>query len=225
MTVATTNSFNLFSGDGITTSFTCSFILPSGSSGADLYLWVISPTGTGGALVQTPITGLGNYTVTINNQIPTIIYPATEGIAPLNPGNVALPAGWQLYIGRIETIQQALNLLTQSVIPSAQVMAALDLLTLICQQLNDSLARCFQLPVGQTLNSYLASAFISAVNNGVLTSPPIGTYAYLKGIAAANPTQWTFGIANDQGVAGEDSLYYYCGNTTVGDNGWFLVSG
>lgn len=211
-------NFNLISGDSVTVQFSYTFQLPTGSAGADIQIYVINPAG-----VVTPITGLGNYTININTS--QVNYPITPGIAPMLPGQVALQPGWKIAIYRIENITQGLNLLTQSVIPSLGVMAALDLLTMICQQLNEVLTRCFQLPIGQTLASDLASAFIAAVQAGILTTPPTGTYAYLKGIAAANPTQWTFGIATDQGKNGENLVFWYCGNTTVGDNGWFLFGG
>lgn len=212
MTVAAQNSSNGFQGDGSTTVFTFTFALPSDSSGTDILLFVIDPEG-----VITPLTS--NFTLDLIAQ--TITYPVTPGEAPLDTGVAALPAGWQLWAMRVESLVQALALTTQGPFPSAGLMLGLDKIVMMLQQLQEQIDRCVKYPIGQVPTTTDVTAFIAAVSAAIIQAPITGTYAYCKEVAAANPTQWRFGLVNDQNDAGVQQLFLYCGDASAGDQGWF----
>lgn len=216
MSLANQNSFNVFDGDAATTVFNWTFALPVGSTGTEIVVYIIDDEGV--------ITQLAsNYSQDLNTN--QLTYPVQSGVAPLDPGVTALPVGWQIAIYRTEPITQGLSLTTQGPFPAASIMGALDYLTMICQQLQEQLNRCVKYPIGQVPTTTDVNDFIAAVNAIIMTPPIQGTYAYVKAIAALDPTTPRFAIASDLGVAGEFSLLWYSGLTTVGDTGWFAVGG
>ncbi len=218
MTVANPSNVNIIAGDGVTTVFGYTFQLPAASTGSDIYAYVIDNLGNVTRLTS-------NYT--LNLQASQITYPVTGGIAPLVAGVNALPAGWTLAIYRIESLTQALNLLTQGPFPAAGLMAALDYITFIVQQLQEQLNRCVTFPVGSTpsdASRTVSAITISTANGTILGAITLsGTYANLKA-AVPQPAALTFAWATDQGAGG--ALVFYSGNPAIGDSGWFgpLVS-
>lgn len=212
MTVTNPVNDNIIDGDGVTTVFGYTFELPSDSDGGDIYVYVIDD--------QDNITLLtSNYTLDLNAA--TITYPVTSGISPLNPGVTALPIGWQIAIYRIENLTQALSLTTQGPFPAAGMMAALDMLTFITQQLQEQINRCVKYPIGQIPTSTDVTAFLAAVSALIPQSPLFGTYAYVKSVAALAPTTYRFAVVTDQNNLGTGQLFFYSGNVSAGDGGWF----
>ncbi len=212
MTVTTQTNYNILDGDGASTVFGFTFQVPTGSTGTDIYVYIIDDDGD-----VTPITS--NYT--LNLAAKTVTYPVVGGISPLGVGVNFLPAGWQIGIFRIESLTQALNLVTQGPFPSAGLMAALDMLTLITQQLQEQINRCVKYPIGQAPTSTDVNAFIAAVS--AIIQPPMisGTYAYVKSVAATAPTTSRFATVTDQNDQGTQQLFFYSGNVLAGDGGWF----
>ncbi len=213
MTVNNPSNVNIISGDGLTTVFGFTFQLPVGSTGSDIYAYVIDNLGNVTRLTS-------NYTLNISAF--QLTYPVTGGIAPLAVGVNALPVGWTLAIYRIESLTQALNLVTQGPFPAAGLMAALDYLTFILQQLQEQINRCITFPIGSTptdASRTITQITISTANGTILGAITLtGTYANLKA-ANPQPAAYTFAWATDLGTAG--ALVFYCGNPAVGDSGWF----
>lgn len=208
MTVTNPANDNIINGDGVTTVFGYTFQLPAGSVGSDIYVYVIDDLGNVTLLTS-------NYT--LNLQLSQIIYPVTGGIAPLVVGVNALPANWKLAIYRLESLTQALNLVTQGPFPAAGIMAALDFLTLITQQLQEQVNRCFKLPVGSVPS--VADVTVNSIT--IATGTLLGsitladTYPNLK---ANPPASKTLAWATDIGAG---ALVFYSGNPAIGDSGWF----
>lgn len=212
MTVTNPVNANVFDGDDSTTVFTYTFQVPAASTGTDIYVYVIDDEGNITLLTS-------NYTLDLNAA--TVTYPVTPGITPLDPGVTALPAGWQIAIYRIESLTQALNMTTQGPFPAAGVMAALDMLTFITQQLQEQINRCVKYPIGELPTTTDVNDFIAAVNAIIATPPITGTYAYCKSIAALAPTTPRNAIVTDQNDQGTAQLFFYSGNVNAGDGGWF----
>lgn len=213
MTVANPNSINVISGDGTTTLFSYTFQIPLSSNGSDIYVYVIDNLGNVTRLTS-------NYT--LNLQASQILYPVTGGISPLAVGINALPVGWTIAIYRIESLTQALNLITQGPFPAAGIMAAFDYITFVMQQLQEQISRCVTFPVGSTPSTSsrtVTQITISTANGTILGAITLtGTYANLKA-ASPKPAAYTFAWATDLGTAG--ALVFYSGNALVGDQGWF----
>lgn len=198
ISVSVQTSFNILQGDGVTTVFGYTFQLPTGSIGADIFVYIVNAAGT-----ATLITS--NYT--LNVALSQVTYP--------NSGS-PLPAGQKIAILRIENLVQSLNFITQSGFPALAVMAGFDYLTFISQQLQEQLNRCYQVPIGSTP----VQATIQTVIQNVTSSYPQGTYAQLKAQAALAPSVPFIALASDLGAVGEWTLVFYCGDPNVEDAGF-----
>lgn len=212
MTVANPINDNILDGDGSSYVFGFTFDVPVGSTGTDIYVYIIDDEGT-----ITLITS--NYTLNLSAK--TVTYPVTGGIPPLSPSDNFLPSGWQIAVYRIESLTQALNLVTQGPFPAAGLMAALDMATYQIQQLQEQVNRCVKYPIGQIPTSTDVTAFLAAISAMIPQGPIAGTYAYCKSIAALAPTTYRFAIVNDQNDQGTNQIFFYSGNVAVGDSGWF----
>ena len=211
MTVTSPINKNIFSGDGITTVFSYTFQLPAGSTGTDIYLFFFDALGN-----MTAITS--NFTLNLNNA--TITYPVTPGIAPLAPAETAVPANCQLVAMRIENITQALNMVTQGPYPAAGIMAAFDMLTFICQQLQEQIDR----------------ATLVAVNVPGPDIPVVAPTVYPVGLVQLNAT-WAQGVTyslvdptvqfllfvTSGDMAGQ--WFFYTGDVTLGNQGFLGIGG
>ncbi len=212
MTVTDPTNDNVLDGDGISTVFGFTFQVPSASTGTDIYVYIIDDDGAITLLTS-------NYTINLSAK--TVTYPVVGGITPLAVGVNALPAGWKIAIYRIESLTQAMNLVTQGPFPAAGIMAALDQLTFITQQLQEQINRCVKYPIGEIPTTTDVNDFIAAVNAIIATPPVQGTYAYCKAIAALAPTTPRNAIVTDQNDQGTAQMFFYCGNILAGDGGWF----
>jgi hypothetical protein len=212
LTVANPVNFSIFQGDAATTVFGFTFAIPVGDTGSDIYVYYIAADGTITLLTS-------NLTLDLNAK--TVTYPVTPGISPLSPSESAVPVGAQLAVFRIESLVQALNLTTQGPYPAAGIMAALDYLTMIAQQLQEQINRCVKYPIGQVPTSTDVNAFIAAVSAAIAQPPIQGTYSYCKSVAEQNPTIYRFAIVTDQNDQGTNQLFFYSGNVAAGDGGWF----
>lgn len=120
-------------GDGVTTLFSFPFKIFNAS---DLNVYKIDTTQTP-SVTHGPLILNTDYTVSINL--------ASEGgtvtftVAPL--------ATWQTLIQRVEPFTQSVVLNTEGNLPAQQIENQLDLMTMLCIQVNEGLSRCPQLPV------------------------------------------------------------------------------
>lgn len=211
MTVANPINKNIFQGDGVTTAFSFTFQLPAGSTGLDIYLFAFDNLGN-----TYPITS--NFT--LNLAAAQINYPTVGGVAPLAPGVNQLPANWQLVAIRIESITQALNLITQGPFSAAGIMAALDYLTMICQQLQEQISRAVLVPVN---TPGPATPVIAPATAPIGVVQVNGTWAQLVAFALASPTGQFFGFVTSGDQAG--SQFFYTGNVALGNQGFIAVGG
>lgn len=211
MTVANTNNKTICAGDGISTIFSWTFQLPSGSTGSDIFLFLVDNLGN-----VNPVTS--NYALNLGQG--NLTYPVTPGQAPLPNGAAAVPVGWELVIVRTETIIQALNLVTQGSFTAASIMAAFDYLTMICQQLDEKINRATLAPINQPA---AAAPIVPPTPVPVGLVQINGTWAQLVAYAQLNPTAQFLGYVNSGDLSG--SQFFYCGDVTVGNQGFITVGG
>lgn len=202
----------IYAGDGLTTVFAIPFALPSGSTGSDVYLSVVDSDGNVTQLAS-------NYSVDVNAL--TATYPLVGGVAPLGVGVNALPNGWQLVITREEPLSQTLQLINQGVLDMPSLEKALDKLTMICQQLQEQVSRCFKVPINVP---YIPTSPSSAPTVSTLTQAT-GTLAQLIAISNASPATARFGIATD--IGGGQLVYYpgYASTNGLQGSGWYPIGG
>lgn len=205
MSLAALPSKVIYTGDGVTTAFPITMPLPAGSTGSDLYLTIFDTLGNSYQITT-------NFTIDLSGL--KINYPTVGSVYPLGAGVNALPVSWQLVIARVEPLSQLLSVASQGSFTSTAIQQALDLITMILQQLQEQINRAVLVGI----NTPSPASPVIAPNASGLAIVN-GTYAALKALAALNPTVQMWGFATDQGVAGQ--LYFYCGNTAVGDQGWF----
>lgn len=118
-------------GDGVTTVFSFPFKIFN-----DLAVYTIDTTQTPN-ITHGPLVLNTDYTVSINT--------VSEG------GTVtfvtAPPLAWQTLLQRVEPFTQSLVLNTEGNLPAQQIENQLDLMTMLCIQVNEAISRCPQLPV------------------------------------------------------------------------------
>lgn len=201
-----------YAGDDVTTVFAITFALPVGSTGSDVYAYVIDDEGN-----VTKLTS--NYSVDVNAL--TLTYPTVGGVAPLDPGVNALPNGWQITLVREEPLSQTLQLLNQGVLDMPSLEKALDKLTMIAQQLQEQVARCFKAPINLP---YDPSSPITSPSVSTLTQAT-GTLAELIAISDASPATARFGLATD--IGGGQLVFYpgYASTEGLQGSGWYAIGG
>jgi hypothetical protein len=119
-------------GDGTTTVFSFPFKI---FAPTDLVIYEIDTTQTPN--VSHTKTYLTDYSVSIN----------TVGEGGTVTFVVAPPLSWQTLIQRVEPFTQSLVLNTEGNLPAQQIGNQLDLMTMLCIQVNEAVSRCPQLPV------------------------------------------------------------------------------
>lgn len=127
--VSSTNSKDIFQGDGSTVAWQYDFpiILTS-----DIEIFTIDSSGN-----VTPVTT--NYS--INTSTATVTYPVS---------GTPLPIGSQIVLQRVEPLTQATSLKNQYRLPLDVIETSLDKLTLITQQLQTSLNQTIQQAINST---------------------------------------------------------------------------
>ena len=201
----------IYAGDGMTTTFAISPALPTGSTGTDVYVYVVDNLG-----VVTLLTS--NYSVDLNTLLVT--YPTVGGVLPLLPGINAVPNGWELVINRYEPLCQTLALTNNGVWDGPSIDAAFDKLTMIAQQLQEQISRCFMGPIN--LPGPTSPIQPPTVGSALTVT---GTLAQLIVISNANPAAVYFGNATD---IGSGQLVWYPGYASangIQGSGWYAVGG
>ena len=212
MSLAAAATKIVYAGDGQTTSFGITMTLLANSDGSEIAVYVVDNLGNVTLLTS-------NYTVDVNAK--TVTYPNTGGVSPLAAGVNAVPTGWELVIARVEPLSQTLALTNNGVWDGPSIDAAFDKLTMIAQQLQEQLSRCFKAPINVPYNvlSPLSSPAIQSLTSA------IGTLAELVVISNAAPTKVWFGVATD---VGSGSLLYYPGYAStsgIQGTGWYAMGG
>lgn len=209
MTLAASQNYAIFDGDGVTTTFPYTFGINT-TDGSDISVYYIDSSGT-----VTLVTS--NYSVDVANS--RVLYPTVAGVSPLASTDTAVPVGAQLELLRVEPLSQTVQLVDQGVFDPASIETGMDKITMICQQLQEQINRCVKYPLGTSPTTADVDAFIAAVS--AIIQPPVisGTLAYLKSVSEGTPTTVRFGIATNLGTG--NALMWYCGNATLGDEGWF----
>jgi hypothetical protein len=201
----------IYAGDGMTTTFAISPALPTGSTGTDVYVYVVDNLG-----VVTLLTS--NYSVDLNTLLVT--YPTVGGVLPLLPGINAVPIGWEIVITRYEPLSQTLALTNNGVWDGPSIDAAFDKLTMICQQLQEQLDRATLAAINQPAP---AATVLPPILGGLLQAT--GTLAQLIVQSGINPTGRYFGVATD--IGGGQIVFYpgYASTNGIQGSGWYAIGG
>jgi hypothetical protein len=212
MSISDSSNKIIYAGDGHTTGFAITMPLPADSDGSDVYVYVVDNNG---------VVTLLNSNYSVNVGALTVTYPTVGGVAPLGVGVNALPNGWELVLNRTEPMSQNLALTNQGIWDGPSIDAAFDKLTMIAQQLQEQVSRCFKAPINVPYNplSPLSSPTVSTLTQA------IGTLAQLIAISTASPTTARFGVATD--VGGGQLLYYpgYASTSGIHGTGWYAIGG
>lgn len=130
-------------GDGVTTSFTFSFI-----GVAAAYISVILTDGAGNETVLTQGSGATQYQIALNAPVTGAIW-GVGGTVTYNPSGTPIPAGSTLTIFRTLPLTQAISLQNQNSLTRLGNGAetGLDLATMQIQQNAETLARTIKAPV------------------------------------------------------------------------------
>jgi hypothetical protein len=187
-------------------------VLPTDSTGTDVYGYVVDAAG-----VVTKLTS--NYSIDVGAK--HFIYPTVGAVAPLLTGVNAVPIGWELVIVRAEPLSQTLALTNSGIWDGPSIDAAFDKLTMICQQIQEQVNRCFQAPINVPYNPAIPVVLPGAS----ILAQYSGTLAYLITISNAAPTVPAFGIATD---IGSGQLVWYPGYAStsgVNGSGWYAIGG
>ena len=151
MTVSTSTSAVVEQGNGSTTVWPYTFLIPNAN-----YVQVIVTDSNNNQTFLSPnsysITGIGNPSGG------AVTYPLTGS---------QLASGYSLTIERILPLQQLSSITNQGGFFPAVYEAALDYLTMICQQLQTAVGQCMSVPIGTNLTP---STYISTVLNAVTTT-------------------------------------------------------
>ena len=201
----------IYAGDGITTAFDIVPALPVDSDGSDVYVYVVDNLGAVTLLSS-------NYTVDLNTL--KVNYPTVGGVAPLGVGVNAVPVNWELVILRSEPLSQALALTNQGIWDGPSIDAAFDKLTMIAQQLQEQISRCFKAPINMPSP---ASPMLPVTGGTVLQYS--GTLAQLIAISNITPSVFMFGTATD--IGGGALVYYpgYASANGIQGSGWYAIGG
>ena len=193
-------------------AFDITFALPTGSTGTDVYGYVVDDEGN-----ETLLTS--NYSVDVGAK--HFIYPTVGAVSPLEAGVNAVPVGWQLVVVRSEPLSQTLTLTNTGIWDGPSIEAAFDKLTMIAQQIQEQVDRCFKAPINVPYDP-AEPAVIPGVS---ILAQYTGTLAYLITISNAAPTTPAFGIATD---IGSGQLVWYPGYAStngVQGSGWYAIGG
>lgn len=146
-------------GDGITTVFSFPFKI---FAATDLVVYEIDTTQTPNVSHTKTLTA--DYSVSINivGEGGTVTFVT------------APPLSWQTLIQRVEPFTQSLVLNTEGNLPAQQIENQLDLMTMLCIQVNEAVSRCPQLPV--TYSGSLPLLMPSPQAGLVLGWDPTGTF-------------------------------------------------
>lgn len=204
MTIAAAPSYSLGLGNGVLTTFGYTFPIFT-TDGSDIQVWILDNLGNSYLLS-------GNYSVNVGAS--QVNFPLVGGVFPLGVGVMALPTGWTIVIMRVEPLAQNMVLTNNGSFDGPSIMAAFDKIYAIFQQMQEQLNRCYKTPPG--------TAPSSTVTPNVAPQQPFnfGTYAYLKGLAQANPAVPFIGLATDLAEPGTYTMMFYTGNPNVGDAGF-----
>ena len=186
--------------------------LPTDSTGTDVFGYVVDTAGAVTLLTS-------NYSIDIGTK--HFIYPTVGAVLPLLPGVNALPIGWELVIVRAEQLSQTFTLTNTGIWDGPSIEKAFDKLTMIAQQLQEQISRCFKAPINVPYN---VLSPITPPAAGVLTQVT-GTLAELVVISNASPTIARFGIATD---IGSGQLVWYPGYASTNGlqgSGWYAIGG
>ena len=202
----------IYAGDGHTTAFDITPALPADSDGSDVYVYVVDNVGTVTLLSS-------NYTVDLNTL--KVNYPNLGGVAPLGVGVNAVPVNWELVILRSEPLSQTLALTNQGIWDGPSIDAEFDKITMITQQLQEQLDRCFKGPVNLPGP---ASPVVPPPATPYLTLQT-GTLAQLIVLSNATPLVAMFGTATD--IGGGQLVWYpgYASTNGIQGSGWYAIGG
>lgn len=208
MTVASTTNRKSFSGDGVTTSFGTSPVVFYEST--DLIVEAFSSTGTSTTLVENT-----NYTVSGGSTTGAV---GTVNLAGGSSPYGAPAVGTTLLIRRVLPLVQEADFLNNDIYDAEVSETALDKLTMIAQQINETSRRGLNIPAVETATDALtvlpfdrASQYLAFdANKEMIASPgpagdnvPVSTFmATVLDDTSAADARTTLGAAGSGAVTG-----------------------
>lgn len=165
----------VYNGNGVTTTWSYTFPIILST---DLEVILTDNTGVD----QAPLSS--NYTIDTVNSVVT--YPTVGS---------PLPSGWKLTLLRVEPITQLTTLTTQGAFSAANIERALDKLTMILQQHDETFSRVPQYPVSQTPSASDTTSFINTVAASAAAAAASSASAavYAAALAGTSVTSNTIG--------------------------------
>lgn len=158
MTVAITTSKNVYAGDGVNTLFPYTFPIIASS---DIQVYVTDVLGN--------ITLLGSgYTVDTANS--RVVYPSS---------GAALGVGTKITLSRAVPYTQTTDWKNQGPFNAELLETDEDKLTMLVQQLKESLDRCVKYGVDQTVSDTTTATILASLNAAVLALANVQTMTYL----------------------------------------------
>lgn len=169
MTVAAGNNKAIYTANGSNRYWDITFPYFD-AEGDDIKLYVTAP---GGA--DTLISA--NYEIDVDNS--RVVYPTVASGLPY------VTSGYTVTVIRVEPLTQEQNLQPRAALTAANIESALDKLTMITQQLNESISRCVSYPVSQTPSSTETTEFLNTLTGYVEDAETAATAAAASASAAA----------------------------------------
>ena len=193
-------------------TFDITFALPDDSTGTDVAVYVVDDLGAVTLLTA-------NYSVDVTAL--HVIYPTVGAVAPLLTGVNAVPVGWELVIARVEPLTQTVALTNQGVFDATAIEAEFDKITMICQQLQEQINRCYKAPINLPYN---ITAPVVPPTTTILSYVQ-DTLANLVIISNASPAIPRFAVATDIGTG--QLVFYpgYASTSGINGTGWYAIGG
>lgn len=180
MTISTLIRKTIAAGDGVTTAFNFAFQV---RSAADLQVYFTDAAGTQTLLASNA------YGVALN-PIPSGQLWANGGTITYPLSGSAIAAGTKLTISRNVALLQSSSLINQGGYYADIVEAALDVLTMEVQQINETIGRALTLPI----SSSASTALPNPLANAAIGWDPTGTF--ITNIITAGSIPLPLGIGN-----------------------------
>jgi hypothetical protein len=155
VTVSTTANKIIFLGNGSTTNFPFTFVVPAGETGSDIQVYFTNSSGVISLLTQGA--GATQYTITFNPVVSPDPTPI-GGTVVYNPSGSPIPLGSFLTILRSVPETQLTQFVNQGALWPAAVESAFDYVTMALQQISELLGRQITVAVSDPTPSALPPA-------------------------------------------------------------------
>jgi len=198
MTVSAGTIKHVYNGTGAIREWDFTFPINT-IDGSDIEVYLTAVDGT----ITGPLTT--NYSVDVDNS--HVVYPTVASLLPL------LAAGTKITLLRKEPLTQAAEWKNKGPFDTSTMMAALDKLTMICQQFEETMSRCIKYPVDEIPSSDDTDMLLALLLN-YKTDAETAEAAAIAAQAAAELAQGLAEVAQGIAQAAAASVAYTKDNAT-----------